>query len=60
MRLTRLMKDVGYSKGYQYAHDFEGGRAEDMECLPKELIGRTYFEPTDRGFEGKIKKSRTK
>ncbi|MDR3616867.1 MAG: replication-associated recombination protein A [Candidatus Obscuribacterales bacterium] len=55
---TRLMKDVGYGKGYQYAHDFEGGRAEEMECLPKELAGRTYFEPTDRGFEGKIKKSR--
>lgn len=51
---TKLMKDVGYSKGYQYAHDFAGGRADDMQCMPEELRGRHYYKPTTRGFEAKI------
>ncbi len=52
---TKLMKELGYSQGYQYAHDYEGGRADSMKCLPDELAGREYFKPTPRGFEGKIK-----
>jgi putative ATPase len=52
---TKLMKELGYSKGYQYAHDYEDGRADAMKCLPEELAGRTYFKPNARGFEGKIK-----
>jgi putative ATPase len=52
---TKLMKELGYSQGYQYAHDYEGGRAEQMKCLPAELEGREYFKPSPRGFEGKIK-----
>ena len=47
---TRLMKELGYGKGYQYAHDFDGARVE-QEHLPTELRGRRYYEPTDRGQE---------
>lgn len=54
---TKLMKDIGYSKGYQYAHDFEGGKAAEMNCLPDQLKGRKYYSPTVRGFEGKLKKA---
>ncbi len=45
---TGLMKGLGYGKGYQYAHDFESGRAEDMDCLPEALRGRKYFKPPKR------------
>jgi putative ATPase len=51
---TKLMKEVGYSKGYQYAHDFHSGKAEEMDCLPKELSGTKYYRPTNRGFEAKL------
>lgn len=54
---TKLMKEIGYSDGYQYAHDFAGGKAEAMKCLPDGLAGRRYFQPTERGFEGKLKKA---
>ncbi len=47
---TRLMKELDYSKGYQYAHDIEG-RVADMECLPASLAGHTYYHPTDEGRE---------
>ncbi|MBX9879096.1 MAG: replication-associated recombination protein A [Candidatus Obscuribacterales bacterium] len=50
---TKLMKEIGYSSGYKYAHDYEGGKA-DMDCMPKELKGRKYYVPTKRGFEGKL------
>lgn len=42
---TGLMKGLGYGRQYQYAHDYESGRAEEMECLPEELRGRQYFKP---------------
>jgi putative ATPase len=51
---TKLMKEIGYSKGYKYAHDYEEGIAE-MQCLPDELAGRRYYQPSSRGFEGKLK-----
>jgi len=51
---TKLMKEVGYGQGYKYAHDYEGAKT-DMQCLPKELKNRKYYEPTSRGFEGKVK-----
>lgn len=54
---TKLMKDIGYSKGYQYAHDFEQGKAAEMSCMPDQLKGRKYYSPTVRGFEGKLKKA---
>lgn len=53
---TRLMKDLGYSQGYKYAHNYEEGVA-DMQCLPDELKNRKYYKPTVRGFEGKLGKA---
>jgi putative ATPase len=52
---TSLMKDVGYGKGYKYAHDYADGVA-DMRCLPPDLQSVKYFEPSTRGFEGKLRK----
>jgi putative ATPase len=51
---TRLMQDLGYGEGYQYAHDEPEGVAA-MSCLPDHLAGRTYYRPTDRGVEARIK-----
>ncbi len=50
---TKLMSQVGYGKGYKYAHDYSDGKA-DMACLPEELSQRKYYSPTKRGFEGKL------
>jgi putative ATPase len=47
---TGLMKDLGYGKGYAYAHDEAEGVA-GMECLPEGLAGRRYYRPTERGHE---------
>jgi putative ATPase len=52
---TKLMKEIGYAKGYQYAHDFDQGKAEDMKCMPKELEGARYYQPKNAGFEAKLK-----
>ena len=52
---TRLMKDLQYGKGYKYAHS-EADAIADMSCLPPALEGRTYYEPTERGFEKEIKR----
>ena len=51
---TRLMKDLGYGRGYQYAHDFEDQTAA-MECLPEALAGRRFYEPKDVGFEKEMR-----
>jgi putative ATPase len=51
---TKLMKELGYAKGYKYAHNYQKGKAEEMNCLPDELQGVKYYTPTNRGFEGKI------
>jgi putative ATPase len=51
---TGLMKTIGYGKGYQYAHDVEE-KVADMECLPESLAGRTYYRPTDQGFEARLR-----
>jgi len=50
---TAMMKGLGYSDGYQYAHDFEDGVAP-MTCLPDALADRTYYHPTTRGSEQAI------
>lgn len=50
---TKLMKEQGYGKGYQYAHDYEDGYA-GQECLPEKLVGRTFYEPKGRGYEKSI------
>ena len=52
--VTGLMKNVGYGKGYQYAHN-AGERVTDMTCLPETLMGRVYYRPTDQGFEARIR-----
>jgi len=51
---TRLMKDLGYGRGYEYAHDFEEQTAA-MECLPEALAGRRFYEPKNAGAEAEIK-----
>jgi len=51
---TRLMKDLGYGRGYEYAHDFEEQTAA-MECLPEALSGRRFYEPKEVGAEAEIK-----
>jgi putative ATPase len=50
---TRLMKDLGYGAGYQYAHDAPEARV-DQEDLPDALHGRQYYRPTDRGLEAEM------
>jgi putative ATPase len=47
---TKLMKELDYGTGYQYAHDIEG-KVADMECLPPSLAGRRYYQPTKEGRE---------
>lgn len=51
---TSLMKKLGYSKGYKYAHNFPEGYVKQQH-LPSELEGKVYYEPTDRGYEKKIR-----
>jgi putative ATPase len=51
---TRLMKDLGYGRGYDYAHDHEEQTAA-MECLPESLAGRRFYEPKDVGLEKEIR-----
>ena len=52
--VTSLMSDVGYGKRYQYAHDAEE-KLTDMTCLPENLRGRRYYQPTDQGLEKRLK-----
>ena len=51
---TKLMKELGYGKGYQYAHDTDD-KLTDMQCLPDSLLGKTYYRPTDEGVEGRFR-----
>jgi putative ATPase len=50
---TKLMKDLGYSEGYRYAHD-EENKVADMDCLPDSLKGRRYYQPTQEGRERQL------
>lgn len=50
---TKLMKEQGYGKGYQYAHDYEDGYS-GQECLPERLAGRKFYEPAGHGYEKSI------
>jgi putative ATPase len=52
--VTGLMKNVGYGRGYQYAHDYDE-KVTDMSCLPDSLAGRSYYTPTDQGFEKRLR-----
>ncbi|MDY0390336.1 MAG: replication-associated recombination protein A [Desulfobulbus oligotrophicus] len=56
---TTLMREFGYGRGYQYAHDHRDGIVF-QEHLPPELTGTTYYEPTTRGYEAVIKDRLTK
>jgi putative ATPase len=51
---TRPMKDWGYGKGYEHAHDFEDA-ITGMQCLPPTLTGTRFYEPLPRGVEQRIR-----
>jgi putative ATPase len=52
---NKLMEDLGYGKDYKYPHDYPDHFVEE-EYLPENLKGRTYYHPTEQGFEKEIKK----
>jgi len=52
---TRLMKELGYGKGYRYDHAEEGAKAVGQQYLPDVLAGARWYEPTERGFEKKVR-----
>ena len=52
---TRLMKNLGYGKGYQYAHNVED-KVADMDCLPDSLKGRQYYHGQEAGEETEVKR----
>ena len=51
---TKLMEQLDYGKGYQYAHD-AADRLTNMQCLPDSLKDRVYYRPTEEGVEGRWK-----
>ena len=51
---TGLMKELGYGKGYIYAHDTQD-KIASMQCLPDSLLGKKYYEPTTQGVEARVK-----
>ena len=53
--VTRLMKGLGYGKGYKYAHDYPEHFVEQQN-LPDSLKGRRYYTPSDQGFEKEIER----
>jgi putative ATPase len=52
---TKLMKQLNYGKGYQYAHQFENNFTE-MECLPDEIAGTKFYEPGNNARENELRK----
>jgi putative ATPase len=51
---TGLMKNLGYGKDYQYAHNYQE-KVTNMQCLPDNLAGRSWYKPTDQGFEQRLR-----
>lgn len=51
---TKLMKDLGYHDGYQYAHDFEGNFAE-QEFLPEQIAGSVFYNPGNNAKEEQMR-----
>lgn len=51
---TKLMQELNYGKGYQYAHNTEE-KLTNMQCLPDSLLGTTYYRPTTQGLEARVK-----
>jgi len=52
--VTGMMKNIGYGRGYQYAHDYEE-KVTAMSCLPESVANRKYYNPTDQGFEKRLR-----
>ena len=52
---TQLMQDLHYGEGYIYAHDTKE-KLSRMKCLPEELAGRRYYQPTEEGAEAVVKR----
>ena len=52
---TRLMRELGYSKGYRYPHDYPQGQVK-QEYLPSKMRGKTFYHPNERGFEREIRR----
>lgn len=53
---TKLMKDIGYSDGYKYAHDYEGNFVE-QEFLPEEISGTKFYQPQNNPREKELQNS---
>ena len=51
---TKLMQELNYGKGYQYAHD-TSDKLTNMQCLPETLKDRRYYRPTEQGSEARVK-----
>jgi putative ATPase len=56
---TSLMRQIGYGQGYKYAHDYEGAQVEQQH-LPDAIKDRTYYHPSDRGYERTIRERRSR
>ncbi len=52
---TKLMKDLGYKKGYEYSHDYNNNFSE-QEYLPREIAGQKFFEPGNNAREEELRK----
>ena len=57
MRRRKLMKGLGYGKGYRYAHDEEDAYAAGEHYLPDDMPATTFYTPTERGLEARIRES---
>ncbi len=53
---TPLMKELGYGSGYRYPHDYEGALTE-QDYLPEDLLQRRYYQPSERGYEIRIREN---
>ncbi len=51
---TKLMQELNYGKGYQYAHN-TAEKLTNMQCLPDSLVGTEYYKPTTQGLEARVK-----
>lgn len=56
---TKFMKDLGYGKGYEYAHDKDNAKVSHNH-LPDELVNQKYYEPGSRGYEALLKERKSK
>lgn len=48
---TKIMRELGYGKGYKYPHDYEGGVVKGFVCLPEQLQDKRYYKPKEIGHE---------